>query len=171
MAGAHRVAAPGIVDVVSPVRREQVIAAVVHAAVTVRRPGFVPFGGVVVDHVEPHFDARRVECLYHRPEFFEGLAVRVRLMGREEVQRHVAPVVALLRIELVDREQLDDRDTELLEVGNLLGHAGKRAAFRGRDPGVRARGESFDMQFIDDRVPAGVSRGRLCRKGYRPFIR
>ena len=99
-------------------------------------------------------------------EFLERLAVRVCLVGREEVQRHVAPVVAFLRIELVDREQLDDGDAEVLEVGNLLGHAGKGAALRGRDAGVRARGESFDVQFIDDRVAAGVSRGAVRQVGH-----
>ena len=48
---------------------------------------------------------------------------RVRLVGREEVERHVTPVVALLRIELVDRHQLDDLDAEFLEVGNLFGQS------------------------------------------------
>ena len=131
----------------------------------------VAFGGVVVDHVEPHLDARRVERLHHRPEFFERVAVRVRLMGREEVQRHVAPVVALLRIELVDREQLHNRDAEFLEVGNLLRQAGKRAAPVGCDARVRARGESLDVQFVDDGVTAGVSRARRGWNGHGPLLR
>ena len=90
-------------------------------------------------------------------------------MGREEVQRHVAPVIALLRIELVDREKLDDCDAQILKVRNLLGHTGKRAAFRCGDPGVRARGESFDMQFVDDGIPAAVSGARLGEIGTHGF--
>ena len=54
--------------------------------------------------------------------------MRVLLVRREEVQRHVAPVIALLRIELLDGQQLDDRDAEILEVGNLFRHAGEGAA-------------------------------------------
>jgi hypothetical protein len=35
------------------------------------------------------------------------------------VQGHVAPVIAFLRIELVDREQLHNRDAEFLQVGTF----------------------------------------------------
>ena len=80
------------------------------------------------------------------------------------MQRHVAPVIALLRIELMDRQKLDDRDTELLEVRDLLGQAGERAALRGGDPGVCPSGESLDVQFVNDGVLTGVSRGRLGRQ-------
>ena len=165
MAGAHRVAAAGIVDVVPPIRRQQVIAAVVHPAVAVDRPGLAAFGRVVVDHIEPHLDFRRVERLHHRSELVERVAVRVRLMGREEVQGHVAPVVALLRIELVDRQQLHNRDAELREVRNLLRQAGKCAAPVRRDARVRARRESLDVQLVDDAISAGVPRARLDRGG------
>jgi hypothetical protein len=48
---------------------------------------------------------------------------------REEVERHVAPVVpAVLGIELIDRQQLDDGDAKFLEIGDLLHHPGERAS-------------------------------------------
>jgi hypothetical protein len=74
---------------------------------------------------------------------------------------------ALLRIELVDGEKLDDRDPEVLEIGNLLGQARKRAALGWCDPGVRTRSESLDVQLIDDGVSAGVSGASLEWKRHR----
>jgi len=41
-------------------------------------------------------------------------------MGREKVQRHVTPVISLLRIELMNGEQFDDCNAELLQVGYFL---------------------------------------------------
>ena len=140
VAGAEGVAATGVVEVVPPVRREQVVAAVVDAAVSCRsaRSRRLRSCGCRPRRATPR--CRRRET----PAPSSGIPRRPRrarrLVRREEVQRHVAPVVAFLRIELVHREQLDDGDAELLEVGNLLGQAGKRAAFRRcRRPSWRAR--------------------------------
>jgi hypothetical protein len=47
------------------------------------------------------------------------LSPGVLLMRREKVQRHVTPVIALLRIELLNGKQLDDGDTEIFEIGNF----------------------------------------------------
>ena len=171
MTGAHGVAAAGVVDVAPLIRRQQVIAAVVHAAVAVGRAVGAGFVGVVVDDVEPHLDPGGVKRLHHRPEFVERVAVRVRLMGREEMERHVAPVVALLRIELVNRQQLDNRDAELLEIRNLLRQPGKRTAPGGRDARVGARGKSLDVQFVDDRVRPGVPRTCFGSNGDRRPLR
>ena len=66
------------------------------------------------------------------------------------MQRHVPPVVAFLRVELLHRKQLDDGDAERLQIRDLLDDAGKRAACVGCDAGVRARGEPLDVQLIDD---------------------
>ena len=73
-----------------------------------------------------------------------GRRAGVALVGGEEIQRHVAPVVASCGIELKDRHQFDGRDAELDEIGNLFDQAGKRAAIflgrrRTRDRGVKPR--------------------------------
>ena len=73
-------------------------------------------------------------------------------MGGEEVQRHVAPVVPLLRVELLHREQLDDRDAQVLQVGDLVDDAGEGPAAAGGDPARRAPREPADVHLVDDRV-------------------
>ena len=73
-------------------------------------------------------------------------------MWREEVQRHVAPVITLLRIELVHRQQLDYGDAEFLQVWDLLDQSKEGSAFFGCDAGVGMRRETFDVQLVDDRV-------------------
>jgi len=101
----------------------------------------VPFGGVVVDHVEDHLDARPVQRLHHPLELAHLLAARagrgVQRVRREKADRGVAPVVRepplveerLVR-DVVDRQQLDGCDAELAEVRErrLRGEAGVRAA-------------------------------------------
>ena len=49
---------------------------------------------------------------------------RVLLVRGEEIQGHVPPVVPLLRIELLHGEQLDHRDTQFLQVGDLINDPG-----------------------------------------------
>ena len=120
----------------------------------------VPLGRVVVDDVEDDRDPRLVQGLDHRLELAArvGRVGGVGPVGGEEVQRHVAPVVPLLRVVLLHREQLDDRDAQGLEVGHLLGHAGVGAPRRGRDPARRAPREAAHVHLVDDRVRV-VARG------------
>ena len=103
---------------------------------------------VVVDDVEDHLEARRVQRLDHRLELGD-LRARprarraVRPVRREEAERHVAPVVlqahveqALLGEELVHRQQLDRRYAEPGQVldDRRAGHPGVRAAQLLRTP-------------------------------------
>ena len=76
---------------------------------------------------------------------------------REETDRHVAPVVRLLRIELEHGEQLHGRDAQLLQVRDLVDHAQERAAFRLVDSGRGALGESANVSLVNDEL-AFVSR-------------
>ena len=84
----------------------------------------VALAGVVVDDVEDDLDARRVQRLDHRLELGDlapgrAAAVAVALLGREEGERAVAPVVAETAVReeavvggLVDGEQLHGGDAE-----------------------------------------------------------
>ena len=101
----------------------------------------VALGGVVVDDVEDHLDARAVQRLDHPLELAHLLAARaagrVQRVRGEVADRAVAPVVrqpALVQEALVgdvvDRQQLDRGDAQALEVAERLvgGQAGVGAA-------------------------------------------
>ena len=93
------VAGAGVVEVEARlVRDEPVVGRVVDATERQRRPDLVAFGGVVVDDIEDHLDARRVQRPHHLLELVD-LAARitrrgVARVGREVADRVVAPVVA-----------------------------------------------------------------------------
>ncbi len=120
--------------------------------------------GVVVDHIEDHFDARRVQGFDHGPELLHLLAVRaagrITVVRSEEADRVVAPVIRealldepLIVDELVHRHEFDRGDAELHEV--LDDH-------RVPDPGVRSaqvlgqlrvpHRQTLDVGFVDDRL-------------------
>jgi len=94
------------------IARHHVVGGVVNSPETVDRSAVPPFGGVVVDNVEDDFDARFMKGADHRAKLVAGIPAKggVLAMRREEVQRHVAPVVAFLRVELLDGLELDHRD-------------------------------------------------------------
>ena len=84
----------------------------------------VLFGGVVDDNVDPDLDVVIV-CSRH-----EGRHVRcgaVLPVHRPEHERHVSPVIAFRGIELVDRQELEDRDAKLGQPGKVGRHRGERA--------------------------------------------
>ena len=88
-------------------------------------------------------------------------------MRREEGDRRVAPVVdsargAILSVELKDRQQFDRGDTQLLEIRNLLDHAGIRAAFRLRHSGTGMAGEAAHVHFVNDGLRGGPVQGRIA---------
>ena len=124
----ERVAGAGVVHVVAPVvGDEPVVGGVVDALERQHRAEVVALGGVVVDDVEDHLDARRVQRLDQLLELLHllaALAARGVLVVRREVaDRVVAPVVAQAALdevrvvdELVDRQQLDRGDAEPLQV-------------------------------------------------------
>ena len=102
-----------------------------------------------------------VQRLHHRAELVAGMMGidRVLLVRGEEVEGHVPPVVALLRIELLHGEQLDHRDTQLLQVGDLIDDPGVGPPPLGGEPAGRAPREAADVHLVDDgvRLVAGRS--------------
>ncbi len=131
----------------------------------VGRSEFVLFSGVVVDHVENHLDARSRETSEpSRGTRCVGVvAGRVAVVERAPGERHVAPVVALVGIELVHRQQLDGGDAERAEVGHEVGKPGERAAQFGRHERRTDRGPAH-MHLIDDQVVVVVTRTRRRRR-------
>ena len=93
---------------------------IIDPAVGIGRPAFVTFGGVVVNDVQPHLDARFMKRSDHLPKLSDRIAHGIALMGCEKAERHVTPVVALLRIKLMHRHQLDHGDSQFLQIRNLL---------------------------------------------------
>ena len=87
----------------------------------------ISFTGVVINNIKHYADARLMKRLHHISEFKVLLiivaGIRVLGVGREEVQRHIAPVVTLLWIALENRHQFDHSDPELFQIGDLLDQA------------------------------------------------
>ena len=98
VAGVEGVAAAGEVDVAALVARGQpVVGGVVDPPQAEGGAELVALGGVVVDDVEDHLDAGRVQGQHHRLELPHLLAPgarrRVLGVGGEVAERVVAPVV------------------------------------------------------------------------------
>ena len=79
---------------------------------------------VVVNNVDHDGDSGFVQSLDHILEL-KMLPIivhsrRILRMRCEEVQRHVSPIVTLLRIALKYRHEFDDRDPEVLQIRNLF---------------------------------------------------
>ena len=164
MVAVDRVAAAGVVEEAA-LLVEEVIKAVVEPAEVEGRPLVVPFGRVVEDDVEHDLDPGGVERLDHPAELLPGGGVLgvagIGRLGRAEGDRVVAPEVAellagqrvderaVVLVELVDRQQLDGRHPQRLQVGDLLDQAGVGA----RVPHA-GRGVPADVQLVEDRVLA-----------------
>ena len=142
---------------------DEVVGVVVDASQVVGRPGRVTLTGVVVDHVEPHLDPGRVHRGDHVAELGHRVVDGVGVVRGEEVHGHVPPVVALLRVELLNRQQFQNGDPELGEVGDLLDQCAEGAPAGGRHPAVLTSGEPLDVGLVDHRV-MGVSWPRLKRR-------
>ena len=124
----------------------------------------VALGRVVVDDVEDHLDARLVQRLHHQLEVGHLLAVLaavgVLVVGREEVEGVVAPVVAQSPLEqvrvvgeLVDGQQLEGGDAERSQVldEGRVGDAGIGAAQFRVDVGMAHRG-ALHVGLVDHGV-------------------
>ncbi len=172
MTHVQRVARPRVVHVVAPVvRHEPVVRRVVDALEREHGPEVVPFGRVVVHHVEDHFDARGVQRLDELLELLHLLAAlaggRVLVVGGKIADGVVAPVVAQAPLgerrvldELVDRQQLHGGDAKLRQVldSHRMRHAGVGAAQRLGYVRMRLA-EPFHVRLVDDRaVQRGVGR-------------
>ncbi len=167
VAEVDRVADAGDVDV-HAVGVLAVVGGVVESAEACARPADAFLGGVVVDHVQHHLDARLVQQLHHPLELAQhplgtlGLRLprRVRRVRAEEVQGVVAPVVgqaladeSLLGGEGVHGQELDGGDAEILEVrdGGLVRQTGVGAAELLRHFRVLVA-DAAHVRFVDHRV-------------------
>ncbi len=115
---------------------------------------------MVINNIEHDGDSCFVESLDHVSEFkilpiviTSGGILRMRC---EEVQRHIAPIVALLRIALKYRHQFDDCYPEFLQIRDLFHQAGVGAGTRRMYARIWIFREALYMKFIDDCVRFGV---------------
>ncbi len=160
----QRVAAARVVGVPAGVGLEAVVAAVVDALQGERRAQLAGLRRVVVDHVEDHLDAGRVQRPHHPPELADlltgGAGGGVGGVRGEVADRVVAPVVlqpaveqmALVR-ELVHRQQLHRRHAQPRQMldRRRVREARVRAAQLLGDARVQL-GEAAHVQLVDDRV-------------------
>ena len=159
----QRVAGARVVDVVALlVRHQPIVREVVDALEAQRRTALVALRRVVVDHVENDFEAGIVQTHDHLLEFLHAAhrIGEVARIGGEETNRVVAPVVrqpALQQMAVVDehvnRQQLDRRDAERLDV---LDHfrrrqSRERAAQRFGHGRMQLR-VTAHVGFVDDRA-------------------
>ena len=124
----ERVARPGEIQIEPRIfQRQSIVGRVIHSTETERGSEMISFRGVIVNHVQDHFDAGRVEIAHHPFELGDLLAHRaaagVLRLGREETDRVVAPVIAQAAVDqnlvvdvCVDRQQLHRRDAEVLQI-------------------------------------------------------
>src|SRR5581483_8063779 len=95
MAHVQCVAGSGVIHVVARIVRNQaVVRSVIDATKRKRRPQVIAFSSVVVDHIENHFNACRVQALYHGLEFVDAVACAIAWLRRKESDRVVTPIVA-----------------------------------------------------------------------------
>ena len=129
----------------------------------------VALARVVVDDVQDHLDAGRVQALHHRLELVDLLAERsgrVAGVGGEEGNGVVAPVVRQASIgqgafgdELVDRQELHGRDAERAQMleDRVVDDAQERAADTVGDAGPKHRHPAH-MAFVDEGLVPGHAR-------------
>nr|WP_246799040.1 hypothetical protein [Azospirillum oryzae] len=161
----QHVSGAAVVAIAASVFGQKVVGGVVDAAKAVGGAVLVAFGRMVLNDVEDDFDVCSVQRLDQCPKLVE-LADRlwvgcVGVMQGEEVERHVPPVISLLRIELEHGHQFDRRDAEIPHVWNFVDQAREGAPPVGRNAGVCTLGEAADMQFIDDGV-VGMARSMVA---------
>ena len=120
------------------------------------------FGGVIINHVENHFDSGGVQIAHHGFDLAH-LATEIAAAGvcrfrGEETDRIVTPVVSKSAIDQcliihvrLNGQQLDRGDAQMCEVLNCPGTAepGISAAQFRRNVRAQFR-ESFHVQFVDD---------------------
>jgi hypothetical protein len=146
------------------VGHEPVVGGVVDAAEREHRTEVVALGGVVVDDVEDHLDAREVQRLDHALELAHLLAADagrgVERVRREEADRRVAPVVRQPAVDeeglvgdVVNGQQLDGRDAERLQVleRGRVGEPRVGAAQVLAHVRVELR-EALDVHLVDDQL-------------------
>ena len=99
MPGVQAVSGAGVIHVVALlVRHQAVVGGIIDAAKAQHRAHVIAFRGVIVDHIENHFDAFAVESLHHGLELGH-LAAEIAGPGiarvrTEEIGGVIAPIIA-----------------------------------------------------------------------------
>ncbi len=138
-------------------------------------PSLVALGGVVVDHVEDHLDARLVQPAHHLLELVDAATGRDVAGGRgEEADGVVAPVVRQALFDQVaiveeglDRHQLDRRDPEPDQMVDRarVGQATELAAQPvGQVPMLC--GNALDVRLVDHGVGPGAVGAQVRPPGH-----
>jgi hypothetical protein len=81
-------------------------------------------------------------------------------MRREKIQRHIAPVIAFVRLVLKNWHQLDHGDSKILKVGNFLDHPRGCSALVGGHTGIAVFRKAAHVHLVNDCV-RGVTRPRV----------
>ncbi len=93
---------------------DQVIGAVVDPFETIHGVVVVSFAHVILNDIENDLDVRSMKGLDHFTELItwllSGLRPCIRMVRRKKADRHIAPVIPFLRIDLKHEHQLDCRD-------------------------------------------------------------
>ena len=146
------------------VSHEAVVGLVVNALHGQHRAEMVAFGGVVVHHIQNHFNAVAVQFPDHILKFGDLPARLARRtvfgVGRKKPDGIVAPVIAQSFVEqvavmheLVYRHQFDSGYAQVFQVAYGFGRA--QGGIRAPDGGVNAGmqfGETLDVHFVDQRL-------------------
>src|SRR5436309_1436538 len=96
MADPERVTTTGKINVVSLVRIQAVISRVIYSAQRERRAEMIPFGCMVINDIQDHFDALTVQPAYHLLELLYHILQASRRIARvrcEEAKSVITPVV------------------------------------------------------------------------------
>ena len=117
----------------------------------------------MVQHdVEPHLDVVGVRSRDQVGEFRRGIVGSgVLPVDRTEHERHVPPVVALVRVELVHRQQFEHRDAQRPQPGQLVDGRAERA---GVGP-IPPLGEAPDVRLVHHQWPTRALGGRGAGQG------
>src|SRR6185369_9843498 len=116
----------------------------------------IAFGRVVKHHVEDDLDPRSMERLYHVAKFVDRTHTvcsrTIRLMRCEKRDRGVSPIIdpaqgTVQRVELKHGQQLDSRNTELLEIRYLLNHTRIRTPYAFIHTGIWVPCETAHVHF------------------------
>ncbi len=171
----QRVSRPRVVHVEAGLAGDQpVVGRVVDPLEGERRPQVVPFGRVVVHHVQDHLHPGRVERAHHLLELphLRPVVPRVGVApgGSEEVDGAVPPVIDQPPLvqkgfvgNLVHREDLDGGDPDPLQMADdrRVGNGRVRTADLPRHLGVEA-GQPLDVRLVDHGAVPGDLRGLVA---------
>jgi hypothetical protein len=157
----QRVAGAGLVDVIAAIAGMQaIVRGVVDAAKAQGRSQVVAFPGMIVHHVQNHFDSGLVQARHHGLELVDGAGAEIARFGGEEAEAVIAPIVLepagdqqAVVDQGMDRQQLDGGDAERPQVvDHRLGRQpGKGPACGFGNLGVTL-GQAGDMGLVKDRL-------------------